>query len=93
MQSEIEYDILETFIEELKSAGIKKVVFAETREKRAQQIDDTQVGVVRVSEVVILGYKDSVIYKCSQSDADFDSIYDQFIAEGFEVKKTSRNIT
>ncbi len=93
MNSEEKYDDIDDFLKKLKQIGINKVAFAETKEKRAQQIDDNQVGVVRVSKLEILAYKDSIIYKCILDDVDFDVIYNKFIAEGFEKKKTSRNIT
>ncbi len=93
MNREVKHDNLEDFKKEIKQIGINKVAFAETKEKRAQQIDDNQVGVVRVSKLEILAYKNSIIYKCILSDVDFDVIYNKFITDGFEVKKTSRNIT
>jgi len=93
MQREIIYDTLESFLESLRNHSIRKISFSETSEKRAEQVEPGKLQVVHVERVDLIGYKDSVLYKCQLSNVDLDSLFDQLSAEGFDVTRRSRNIT
>ncbi|PKL39795.1 MAG: hypothetical protein CVV44_06120 [Spirochaetae bacterium HGW-Spirochaetae-1] len=87
------YSELTTFISELKKNGIAKIVFAVTSEKRAEQVDQGKLEVVFVRKAEVLAYKNAMLYKCLTGDADIDSLQESLEKEGFEVTRTSRNIT
>jgi hypothetical protein len=93
MQREIIFDKLEQFTGEIKRLKIKKLAFAEINEKRAVEVEPGKVQVVDVSILEILAYKDATVYKCKIRDADFDSIHEILLDEGFDIVRRSRNIT
>jgi len=93
MQREICYDRLEHFKEDVRRAGITKLAFAETREKRPMQVVPDLLQVVDIARLEILAYRSPTIYKYKTADADFDAIHDELAAEGFEITRRSRNIT
>ena len=92
MEQEKRIDVLDDYIKELKKQNIDKIAFCETNEKRALQ-QGKQVDVVHILKLEILGYKDSVIYKCILKDADLDSTFDILKGQGFEITRKNRNIT
>ncbi len=93
MQREIVYDTVESFLEGLKGQGIRKLSFSETSEKRAVQVEPGKLQVVHVDRVELIGYKESVIYKCVLRDVDREELFDRLTVAGFDVTRRSRNIT
>jgi hypothetical protein len=93
MQREIIYDTMESFLESLRNHSIRKISFSETNEKRAEQVEPGKLQVVHVDRVELIGYQDSVLYKCLLKNVDRDSLFEQLTAEGFDVTRRSRNIT
>jgi hypothetical protein len=91
--SEIQFDLLGEFCAAIKREGITKLVCAEINEKRSVQTEPTVLIVRDVKQIDILAYKDSVIYKCSIADADFDATYMHLESNGFEITRRNRNIT
>jgi hypothetical protein len=93
MQREISFDKLEHFIAGMKERGIGKLAFAEVREKRAMQVEESLLQVVDVMKTDILAYRDSTIYKCRIEGTDPDALFDTLSKQGFEIVRRSRNIT
>jgi len=93
MQKEIIIDRLEDFIGILREQGIARIVLAETNERRPVQVENNVLSVVPVRRAEIIAYRESVIYKCSLEDADFEALASRLAGEGFDVNRTSRNIT
>jgi hypothetical protein len=93
MQREISFDKLEQFVAQVKGRGIDKLAFAEVREKRALQVEESLLQVVDVVKTDILAYKDSTIYKCRIEGTDPDSLFVALTGQGFEIVRRSRNIT
>lgn len=93
MQREIIFDTLESFLESLRNQSIQKISFSETSEKRAEQVEPGKLQVVHIDRVELIGYKESVLYKCLLKNVDRDSLYDRLTAQGFDVTRRSRNIT
>jgi hypothetical protein len=93
MQREIIYDTLESFLAGLKEQDIRKISFSEISEKRAQQVEPGKLQVVHVDRVELIGYKNSVIYKCALKDVDREDLYSRLTAGGLDVTRRSRNIT
>ena len=91
--SEKIFDDLHLFIEECGSRDIKKIAFAETNEKRAEQVEDSVLEVVHVKKCDLLAYREGTIYKCVLRDIDLDETYNLLKEKGFEVEKVDRNIT
>ena len=87
------YDNIDDYINVLNRLGINKVAFSEIDEKRAEQVDENVLSVVRLRKLEVLAYHDSIIYKCVINDADLDGVHEFLIAEGFETKRINRNIT
>lgn len=93
MQREIIFDALESFLESLRNHSIQKISFSEISEKRAEQVEPGKLQVVHVDRVELIGYKDSVLYKCLLKNVDRNSLFDDLVAQGFDVTRRSRNIT
>lgn len=91
--SEKQFDSLETYISEMSSLGIKKIAFAETNEKRAEQVDQSVLEVVHVKKLELLSYLKGTIFKCALTDVDLDGVYNELTGKGFEVERIDRNIT
>jgi hypothetical protein len=93
MQREIVYDTLEAFLEGLKEQSIRKISFSEISEKRAEQVEPGKLQVIHVDRVELIGYKNSVIYKCALKNIDREELYSRLTAGGLDVTRRSRNIT
>lgn len=93
MQREVVYDTLDSFLDALKGFAIRKISFSEVSEKRAEQVEPGKLQIRHVSRVELIGYKNSVIYKCILSNVDHEALYDRLTAGGFDVTRRSRNIT
>lgn len=77
----------------LKRNNITKLVFAETNEYRAEQVEPGRIeGLQPIVRLELLAYKDATLYKCSMKDVDLDAIY-LMLCEDFDVTRRSRNIT
>ncbi|TAL39274.1 MAG: hypothetical protein EPN93_02135 [Spirochaetes bacterium] len=93
MQREITFDRLEQFVAQIQTLGITSLAFAETREKRAVQVEPSLLKVIDIVKTDILAYKDSTIYKCSIEETSPDDLFEDLAARGFTIKRRSRNIT
>ncbi len=93
MQREIVYDTLESFVAALKDRSIVRISFSETCEKRAEQVEPGRLEVIHVDRVELIGYRDSIIYKCPLKNVDREALYQRLIEDGFDVTRRSRNIT
>lgn len=93
MQREIVYDTVESFVAALKEQSITRLSFSETCEKRAEQVGPGRLEVIHVDRVELIGYRDSIIYKCPLKDVDREALYERLVADGFDVTRRSRNIT
>ena len=83
---------IDSFRAELKRLAITKIVFAYTRERRAEQTSDEKMEILPYIRLEVIAYRDAVIYKYAAKDVDLDTMY-AMLSEDFEVKKVSRNIT
>ena len=83
---------IDSFRTELKRLAITKVVFAYTKERRAEQTSDEKVEILPYVRLEVIAYCDAVIYKYAAKDVDLDAMY-AMLGEDFEVKRVSRNIT
>ena len=92
MPNEKIFSNIDSFRAELKRLAITKVVFAETRERRAEQTSDEKMEIVSYIRLEVIAYKDAVIYKYAVKDVDLDAMY-ALLNEDFEVKRVNRNIT
>ncbi len=93
MSGEKQYTNLKSYIADIRKSGIDKLAFAETNEKRAEQVDDSVLEVVHVKKLELLAYREGTIYKCLLADIDLDETYSHLVAEGFTVERMKRNIT
>jgi hypothetical protein len=93
MHREVKFDLIEQFVREMKRLGITKLAFCETRERRAVQERPDMLSVLPVVKLELLAYRDAVLYKCVLNDVDLNASYEKLVAEGFEVNRSSRNIT
>ncbi|MBN1533185.1 MAG: hypothetical protein JXA20_11020 [Spirochaetes bacterium] len=93
MQREVKFDRVEGFIGEMKRIGVDKIAFCETSERRAVQESPEVLSVMPVVMLELLAYRDAVLYKCVLRDIDLDATYDLLVARGFEVTRSTRNIT
>ncbi len=91
--SEKQFNDLDSYIDEMMSLGIKKIAFAETNERRAEQVDQSVLEIVHVKRLELLSYQKGTIYKMTISDADLNGVYQQLTEKGFEVERIDRNIT
>ena len=93
MESEKLFSNIDDFRAELKHKNITKLVFAETKEYRAKQVEEGRLEcVMPIVRLELLAYKDAVLYKCSMKDVDLDAVY-LMLTEDFEVTRKNRNIT
>ncbi|MCL1911205.1 MAG: hypothetical protein FWG13_03260 [Leptospirales bacterium] len=83
---------IDSFRAELKRLAVTKIVFAYTKERRAEQTSDEKMEIIPYIRLEVIAYMDAVIYKYAAKDVDLDAMYALF-SEDFEVKKVSRNIT
>jgi len=93
MSGEKQYTDLKNYIADIRKSDIDKIAFAETNEKRAEQVDDSVLEVVHVKKLELLAYREGTIYKCLLADIDLDETYKHLVAEGFAVERVKRNIT
>ncbi|HDP81200.1 MAG TPA: hypothetical protein ENN21_10210, partial [Spirochaetes bacterium] len=75
MQREITFDHLDQFMSELERLGIKKIAFTEVDEKRAIETEPGTLQVMDLALLELLAYRDSIIYKYSEKNADFDHVH------------------
>jgi len=92
MPVEKNFSDIDSFRTELRRLGITKIVFADTKERRAEQTSYEKVEILPYIRLEVIAYKDATIYKYVARDADLDAMYAVF-SEDFEVKRVSRNIT
>ena len=86
------FEDLDSFVAEMKSLEIDKIAFAQTNERRAQQVTHETLEVVLLRKVELLAYRDAIIYKCVIEDVDLDETHCFLEGEGFEVSRSDRNI-
>ena len=87
------FDSLDEFTESISKEGIKKIVFAETNEKRAIESAPGELSVDSFRLLELLAYKKPLLYKVVIHYPDFDRIYANLDSQGFEITKKTRNIT
>jgi len=92
MSTEKIFSDIDSFRAELKRLAITKVVFADTKERRAEQTSDEKFEIIPYIRLEIIAYKDAVMYKYLARDVDLDAMY-AALSEDFEVKRVNRNIT
>ena len=92
MSIEKNFSDIDSFKTELKRLGITKIVFAGTRERRAEQTSYDKIEVLPYIRLEIIAYMDAVIYKYAAKDVDLDAMY-AVLSEDFEIKRVNRNIT
>ncbi len=88
-----EFNTLNEFISEMKKLNIEKIAFSEVNERRAEQTEEDLLEVVVIKEVTLKSYKDSIIFKYHEVTEDLNTIYENLISEGFDVKRINKNIT
>ncbi len=93
MSNEVIFKTAEDFIKEVKSAGISKIAFSETNERRAENTKDDLLEVVTVRKVDVLAYLAPTIYKYSEETEDLDSLCELFQSNGLNVTRINKNIT
>ncbi len=93
MSNEVIFKNAQDFIDEVKSAGISKIAFSETNERRAENTRDDLLEVVVVRKVDVLAYLAPTIYKYSEETDDLDGLCDKFKQHGLNVTRINKNIT
>lgn len=93
MEREIKMDGIDRFMAEMKRLGIEKIAFCETDERRAVQEEPGKLSVLPVVRLELLAYRDAMLYKCVSDNVNLDEIYDLLVSRGFDVTRSTRNIT
>ena len=98
MAGETIYTDLDECIRALKEMGITRIALAEIRERRPQFVESKEPDTMGVLDVIVvkraevLAYRESHIYKCVVDNVEPEEVYNRLTAEGFEVKRRSRNM-
>ncbi len=92
--NEIILDSPDEFIDRMRELGVTAVAAAVIDEKRVREEEPGKLLVYHRKSTELIAYRNAVIYKCriDDADADADALCRRLEAEGFDVKKTSRNI-
>ncbi len=90
--NEILLDSTDDFIDRMRELDVTAVAAAVIDEKRVREEEPGKLSVYHRKSTELIAYRDAVIYKCRIDDADADALCRRLEAEGFDVKKTSRNI-
>jgi hypothetical protein len=93
MRREVIFDTAEEFIDQMKRIGVEKIAFCETNERRAVQESPEVLSVMPVVMLELLAYRDAVLYKCVLRDVDLEAMYGLLVDRGFDVNRSTRNIT
>ncbi len=87
------FDTIDGFIDEMTRLGIEKIAFCETNERRAVQEGPEKLIVAPVIRLELLAYRSAVLYKFVENDIDLEAAYGLLVSRGFEVTRSTRNIT
>lgn len=86
------FNDINDFIGKMKELGIKKIAIAERKEKTVVQPNVDMLELARIARTELLGYKDSVIYKCVLDNQPYHDLYIKLRENGFETLRRTRNI-